>query len=126
MPTSPTNDSSEIKEVIKDVEEGVDVKELVEELKGTESDDPAVSRLCTHSACLCVVSQRGLGEVWKSISVDEWTKAVEDILCPFTERGLLVCFVDIGRARDMRCRTIVGEEGERIVSSCSFVRLREG
>lgn len=42
MPTSPKEEES-IKQVVKDGEDAVDVKELVNEMEG-EADDPAVSQ----------------------------------------------------------------------------------
>lgn len=43
MPTSPKEEES-IKQVVKDGEDAVDVKELVNEMEG-EADDPAVSQI---------------------------------------------------------------------------------
>ena len=43
MPTSPKDEES-IKQVVKDGEDAVDVKELVNEMEG-EADDPAVSQV---------------------------------------------------------------------------------
>jgi hypothetical protein len=43
MPTSPKEEES-IKQVVKDGEDAVDVKELVNEMEG-EADDPAVSQV---------------------------------------------------------------------------------
>ena len=45
MPTSPKDEES-IKQVVKDGEDAVDVKELVNEMEG-EADDPAVSQVST-------------------------------------------------------------------------------
>jgi len=42
MPTSPKDEES-IQQVVKDGEDAVDVKELVNEMEG-EADDPAVSQ----------------------------------------------------------------------------------
>jgi len=46
MPTSPKEEES-IQQVVKDGEDAVDVKELVEELNEGEENDPEVSRAST-------------------------------------------------------------------------------
>jgi hypothetical protein len=65
MPASPTSKNGEsstdpeIKEAVKEAEDGVDVKELVEELKDSEGDDdPAVSHTPHIHSVLYLVSQR--------------------------------------------------------------------
>lgn len=66
MPASPTSKDGEsstdpeIKEAVKEAEDGVDVKELVEELKDSEGDDdPAVSHTPHIHSVSCVSSAKG-------------------------------------------------------------------
>ena len=81
MPTSP-KDEETIKQVVKDGEDAVDVKELVNEMEG-EADDPAVSLVSSldtqrrtrfkEEYSVYVVGENGCGYPFPTRAVATWS-----------------------------------------------------